>query len=136
MNNEKYLKHIFNYFDINKNGLICCEEFKSIITQCNIEQYRDKTVEQIIADVDTNKDGKIDYGEFLKSMERAGSWAAMKTIRLTELSIVDLWVNQSINWYFSWLWLGLFYLLDFWFFAFCKELKFKKLLAGIWSEKG
>lgn len=68
MNNSKYLKHIFKFFDINKDGSISCDEFKSIITQSGIEHYRDRSVEQIIADVDINNDGRIDYEEFLRSM--------------------------------------------------------------------
>ncbi len=70
LNNEKYLKHIFNYFDINKDGSISREEFKSIIMQCGIETYQDKNIEQLIDDVDINKDGMIDYEEFLKSMKK------------------------------------------------------------------
>ncbi len=38
-----------------------------------IETYQDKNIEQIIDDVDINKDGMIDYDEFLKSMRRKWS---------------------------------------------------------------
>ena len=32
--------------------------------------YQDRTIDQIIDEVDTNKDGRIDYEEFLRSMSK------------------------------------------------------------------
>ena len=45
LNNEKFLKHIFNYFDINKDGSISREQFGGIIKQCGIEGYQGKTID-------------------------------------------------------------------------------------------
>jgi len=64
------LKHIFNYFDVNKDGSISREEFRSIIKECGMNGYQDRTIDQIIDEVDTNKDGRIDYEEFLRSMSK------------------------------------------------------------------
>lgn len=59
------LKIAFDMFDIDGNGYITKDEFESIIPD-TIKDYW----EQMIQDIDDNKDGKIDYNEFITMMNK------------------------------------------------------------------
>ena len=55
----------FRVFDRNGDGYISKAEFKHCMMHFG-EQFTDEEVEEMIAEADTNNDGKIDYEEFSK----------------------------------------------------------------------
>lgn len=68
--NENIIKMSFRFFDKDNNGEITFEEVKSMFEKnfrknINVE----KCIKDIILEVDTNKDGKISYDEFLSMMK-------------------------------------------------------------------
>ena len=74
----KYTTMIFLFsrvFDRNGDGYISKAEFKHCMMHFG-EQFTDDEVEEMIADADSNNDGKIDYAEF--------SQMILKEIRLEE----------------------------------------------------
>ena len=63
-----YLSYVvFNsrVFDKNGDGYISMTEFKHCMMHFG-EQFTDEEVQEMIAEADTNHDGKIDYEEFSK----------------------------------------------------------------------
>jgi Ca2+-binding EF-hand superfamily protein len=71
-NNEKYLARVFEYFDINKDGTLCSNEFKEILVCTGLKMMESADIDEIIKDADLNKDGCIDYIEFLGNMRSRG----------------------------------------------------------------
>jgi len=68
-NDENYLKRVFDYFDVNKDGSIDYDEFKQILFSADPQStIDDEEIDEIIQSADLNKDGKIDYHEFINSM--------------------------------------------------------------------
>lgn len=69
-NDENYLKRVFDYFDVNKDGAIDYDEFKQILFSADPQStIDDEEIDEIIRSADLNKDGKIDYHEFINSMK-------------------------------------------------------------------
>jgi calcium-dependent protein kinase len=65
---EKHLKNAFEYFDKDGSGKITVDELKDCL--CGDDLMLDeKNIENLIAEVDINKDGAIDYEEFLVMMK-------------------------------------------------------------------
>lgn len=62
---EKTLMRAFKLFDKDNNGTIERAELERITTQLG-EKLTDEELEQMFKLVDSNKDGKIDYREFIK----------------------------------------------------------------------
>lgn len=62
---EKTLQRAFRLFDKDGSGTIDKEELERITTQMGESLSKDE-LEQMLKLVDTNKDGKIDYNEFIK----------------------------------------------------------------------
>ncbi|XP_059084241.1 neo-calmodulin-like [Tigriopus californicus] len=60
---ELEIKQAFRVFDRNGDGYISKIEFKHCMMHFG-EQFTDEEVEEMIAEADSNKDGKIDYTEF------------------------------------------------------------------------
>ena len=69
MQNEKYLKHVFQSFDKDKSGKISKKEFKEILEEAGVTQLPGKAIDELVESCDRNKDGEIDYMEFLESMK-------------------------------------------------------------------
>jgi len=64
---EEELRQAFKVFDIDSNGFIDANELK--ITMFNLgENLSDKDLKQMLKLADKNKDGKIDYEEFIHMM--------------------------------------------------------------------
>lgn len=62
---EAELKQQFDLFDIDGNGSIDCDEFCKILPEVwGLEVSREE-VEQLIAKVDSNNDGNVDFEEFI-----------------------------------------------------------------------
>jgi len=64
---EAELRQAFKVFDMDSNGFIDANELK--ITMFNLgENLGDKDIKHMIKLADKNKDGKIDYEEFIRMM--------------------------------------------------------------------
>jgi len=64
---EEELRQAFRVFDIDSNGFIDANELK--ITMFNLgENLSDKDLKHMLKLADKNKDGKIDYEEFISMM--------------------------------------------------------------------
>jgi calcium-dependent protein kinase len=67
-NDEIYLKNAFEFFDKDKNGRISLEELRQTLRDDSV-LLSDSKIENLIKEVDVNKDGVIDYKEFIKMMK-------------------------------------------------------------------
>jgi calmodulin len=66
---KRQLLEAFRVFDINGDGYISKEELKQVMSKTGINITL-KEAEQIIKEVDTNSDNKIDFEEFIVLMAR------------------------------------------------------------------
>ena len=67
-NISKDMKAAFNYFDSDSNGKLALDEIKSAIKYCSNENSSD-LINEIILKLDANKDGMIDFEEFVKILD-------------------------------------------------------------------
>ncbi|XP_062202674.1 calcium-dependent protein kinase 29-like [Phragmites australis] len=67
---EDHLPKVFNYFDKNGSGYIEMEELKEALSPRGDQ----KAIDDIILDVDKDKDGKISYEEFELMMKAGMDW--------------------------------------------------------------
>ncbi|TYG76290.1 hypothetical protein ES288_D03G103500v1 [Gossypium darwinii] len=65
---EDHLYTAFQYFDENNSGFITMEELEQALRKYNMGD--EKTVKEIIAVVDTDRDGRINYDEFVAMMRK------------------------------------------------------------------
>lgn len=65
---EEHLYKAFEYFDKDRSGYITMEELEQALMEYNIGDSR--TIKEIIAEVDTDHDGKINYDEFVAMMRK------------------------------------------------------------------
>ncbi|GLT34999.1 hypothetical protein SLA2020_094840 [Shorea laevis] len=65
---EENLYTAFQYFDTDGSGFITREELRQALNQYGMGD--DATIDEILDDVDTNKDGRINYDEFVAMMKR------------------------------------------------------------------
>ncbi|KAL0074086.1 calmodulin [Phycomyces blakesleeanus] len=63
------LKQAFSLYDRNNDGAIASEEFAEILKSLGIASQKDQ-IQSIILAVDSNKDGLIDFDEFVVAMTR------------------------------------------------------------------
>ncbi|KAJ6308060.1 hypothetical protein OIU76_017769 [Salix suchowensis] len=68
MEREDHLFKAFEYFDKDKSGYITMEELEQALTKYNMGDA--KTIKEIIAEVDTDHDGRINYEEFVAMMRK------------------------------------------------------------------
>ncbi|KAJ6799343.1 calcium-dependent protein kinase 1 [Iris pallida] len=68
MEKEDHLYKAFEYFDEDKSGYITMDELEQALTKYNMGDAR--TIKEIIAEVDTDHDGKINYDEFVAMMRK------------------------------------------------------------------
>ncbi|CDW87482.1 protein kinase domain containing protein [Stylonychia lemnae] len=66
---EENIRGAFQYFDQDQSGSITKDELKSILSSEDV-MIPDAYIEQIIKEVDVNKDDQIDYNEFLEMMKK------------------------------------------------------------------
>lgn len=71
---ETNLKEAFQYFDKDGSGTITLSELKESLSGDDL-MLEDEELEKIIADVDTNLDGMIDYKEFIQMMKNNTTFA-------------------------------------------------------------
>ncbi|KAF5734223.1 Calcium-dependent protein kinase 3 [Tripterygium wilfordii] len=65
---EEHLYTAFEYFDKDKSGYITMEELEHALKKYNMGDT--KTIKEIIAEVDTDRDGRINYDEFVAMMRK------------------------------------------------------------------
>ncbi|XP_073301831.1 calcium-dependent protein kinase 1-like [Primulina huaijiensis] len=65
---EDHLYKAFEYFDKDKSGYITMEELEHALKQYNMGDA--KTIKEILAEVDTDNDGRINYDEFAAMMRK------------------------------------------------------------------
>ncbi|PPD84792.1 hypothetical protein GOBAR_DD18265 [Gossypium barbadense] len=65
---EDHLYTAFQYFDENNSGFITMEELEQALRKYNMGD--EKTIKEIIAVVDTDRDGRINYDEFVAMMRK------------------------------------------------------------------
>ena len=65
---EPNLRKVFNLFDADGDGSITCEEIKMVFRGGAVVQKDEAVWEQIMAEVDVNRDGLISYEEFKNAM--------------------------------------------------------------------
>ncbi|XP_047969498.1 calcium-dependent protein kinase 1-like [Salvia hispanica] len=68
MEREDLLYKAFEFFDKDKSGYITVEELEQALKQYNMGDA--KTIKEILAEVDTDNDGKINYDEFVAMMKK------------------------------------------------------------------
>ncbi|XP_027914242.1 calcium-dependent protein kinase 3-like [Vigna unguiculata] len=68
MEREDHLYKAFEYFDKDRSGYITMEELESALKKYNMGD--DKTIKEIISEVDTDNDGRINYEEFVAMMRK------------------------------------------------------------------
>ncbi|KAL6280494.1 hypothetical protein ACE6H2_017375 [Prunus campanulata] len=68
MEREDHLYKAFEYFDKDQSGYITVEELEQALKRYNMGD--EKTIKEIIAEVDTDLDGRINYDEFAAMMRK------------------------------------------------------------------
>ncbi|XP_050379172.1 calcium-dependent protein kinase 1 [Argentina anserina] len=68
MDREDHLYTAFEYFDKDKSGYITMEELEQALKKYNMGD--EQTIKEIIAEVDTDLDGRINYDEFVAMMRK------------------------------------------------------------------
>ncbi|KAJ0971502.1 hypothetical protein J5N97_019461 [Dioscorea zingiberensis] len=68
MEKEDHLYKAFEYFDKDKSGYITMEELEQALKNYNMGD--EKTIKEIIAEVDSDHDGRINYDEFVAMMRK------------------------------------------------------------------
>ncbi|KAJ3669131.1 hypothetical protein LUZ60_011081 [Juncus effusus] len=75
MANDEHLRRAFSYFDKDGNGFIEPEELKSALQEDGLPSDSSMdVVNDILQEVDTDKDGKISYDEFVAMMKTGTDW--------------------------------------------------------------
>lgn len=74
MANDDHLRRAFSYFDKDGNGFIEPEELKVALTEDGTAVDTMDVVNDILQEVDTDKDGKISYDEFVAMMKTGTDW--------------------------------------------------------------
>ncbi|TYH71691.1 hypothetical protein ES332_D05G201800v1 [Gossypium tomentosum] len=68
LDREDNIRKAFNFFDKDSNGFITRDELRQAMTQYGMGD--EATIDEVIEDVDTDKDGRINYEEFVAMMKR------------------------------------------------------------------
>merc|ERR1712176_1685053 len=66
--NEEELKHDFNIIDKDGNGYINKQELEKAMTDYLGVQQTDESVEELMERIDIDKDGQVDYPEFVQAV--------------------------------------------------------------------
>ena len=67
-NYEEEMNVAFKMFDKDKNGYIEREELKQMMTKLG-EKLTDGEIDEMMKEADTDKDGRVNYNEFLAMMK-------------------------------------------------------------------
>ncbi|KAG6485413.1 hypothetical protein ZIOFF_053950 [Zingiber officinale] len=73
MANDEHLRRAFSYFDKDANGFIEPEELRQALAEDGAPDSMD-AAKDILQEVDTDKDGRISYDEFVAMMKTGTDW--------------------------------------------------------------
>ncbi|RVW22193.1 Calcium-dependent protein kinase 13 [Vitis vinifera] len=73
MANDEHLRKAFSYFDRDGNGYIERDELRDALMEDGADDCTD-VVNDIFQEVDTDKDGRISYDEFVAMMKTGTDW--------------------------------------------------------------
>ncbi|RWW76743.1 hypothetical protein BHE74_00015139, partial [Ensete ventricosum] len=73
MANDEHLRRAFSYFDKDGNGFIEPEELCDALAEDGAPDSRD-VANDILKEVDSDKDGRISYDEFVAMMKTGTDW--------------------------------------------------------------
>ncbi|KAL3638063.1 Calcium-dependent protein kinase 13 [Castilleja foliolosa] len=73
MANDEHLHKAFSYFDKNGNGYIEPDELRDTLAEDGVDDCTD-VANDIFQEVDTDKDGRISYDEFVAMMKTGTDW--------------------------------------------------------------
>ncbi|KAK7400971.1 hypothetical protein VNO78_12280 [Psophocarpus tetragonolobus] len=79
MNREDHLYTAFQYFDKDNSGFITTEELEQALREFNMRDGRD--IKEILQEVDSDNDGRINYDEFVAMMRKGNPEAMTKKRR-------------------------------------------------------
>ncbi|XP_054819385.1 calcium-dependent protein kinase 2-like [Prosopis cineraria] len=79
MNKEEHLYTAFQYFDKDNSGYITIEELEQALKEFNMHDGRD--IKEIISEIDSDHDGRINYEEFVAMMRKGNPEAITKKRR-------------------------------------------------------
>lgn len=74
ISSDEHLFQAFNYFDKNESGFIEFEELREALLEDNLGPNKEQIIQDIIFDVDLDKDGQISYEEFKAMMMKGTDW--------------------------------------------------------------
>uniref|UniRef100_A0A5B6ZBS8 Putative calcium-dependent protein kinase 2 n=1 Tax=Davidia involucrata TaxID=16924 RepID=A0A5B6ZBS8_DAVIN len=74
ISDDEQLRKAFHFFDKNQSGYIEFEELKEALLDDNLGPNNDQVIEDIMFDVDLDKDGRISYDEFKAMMTTGLDW--------------------------------------------------------------
>lgn len=73
MANDEHLHKAFAFFDQNQSGYIEIEELRNALND-DVDAGGEEVIHAIMHDVDTDKDGRISYEEFVSMMKAGTDW--------------------------------------------------------------
>ncbi|EPS60659.1 calcium-dependent protein kinase 17, partial [Genlisea aurea] len=74
MDREEHLYTAFQYFDKDNSGYITVEELEQALREFGMDNGKD--IKEIIIEVDSDNDGRINYDEFVAMMRKGNPEAA------------------------------------------------------------
>uniref|UniRef100_M0ZZD4 EF-hand domain-containing protein n=2 Tax=Solanum TaxID=4107 RepID=M0ZZD4_SOLTU len=86
MDREEHLYTAFQYFDKDHSGYISREELEQALREFGMDDEND--LREIINEVDTDHDGRINYDEFVAMMKKGNPEAATMNPRKRRDSFV------------------------------------------------
>ncbi|XP_028548644.1 calcium-dependent protein kinase 3-like [Dendrobium catenatum] len=99
MANDEHLRRAFSFFDMDGNGFIEPEELREALAEDGSKESTD-VANDILQEVDTDKDGRISYDEFVAMMKTGTDWRKASRHysrgRFNSLSI-SLMMDGSVN---------------------------------------
>ncbi|KAI7743470.1 hypothetical protein M8C21_011321, partial [Ambrosia artemisiifolia] len=75
MDREEHLYTAFQYFDKDNSGYITIEELEQAIREYGMNDGRD--IKEIVSEIDTDNDGRINYDEFVAMMKKGNRETSM-----------------------------------------------------------
>ncbi|KAK6247753.1 hypothetical protein QUC31_019318 [Theobroma cacao] len=73
MANDEHLHKAFAFFDLNKSGYLEIEDLRDALND-EVDTSSEEVIDAIMHDVDTDKDGRISYEEFVAMMKAGTDW--------------------------------------------------------------
>ncbi|XWS52536.1 hypothetical protein CRYUN_Cryun11dG0079100 [Craigia yunnanensis] len=73
MTNDEHLHKAFAFFDLNKSGFLEIEDLRDALND-EVDTSSEEVINAIMHDVDTDKDGRISYEEFVVMMKAGTDW--------------------------------------------------------------